>query len=574
MTAMATAERAGILVLAAALAVLSGCRTRARPGVLDAAGEGATRLYMLEQGRHGADDAPDRFDRLAAAGRRREEADVRAGIARPGNAPAGFLTPLAREGPRVGVTLEDCLRRALAHNLTIQIARFGPAVRSAGVREAEALFDPSWFMNNAVSRIRRDAGTALAGAATLTAKQWDFASGVAALLPTGGTVRLAQDWTFLDSNSAFIMPNPQYDSELVLEIAQPLLRDAGPFVTRSPIVLARLDHTISLADFETALLDTLLEVERTYWQLVVAETRVRAVREAVEAAEENLRIARLRHREGKDPRVIVSLAESAVTSRQADLLVAELDLARTSDRLKRLLNDPELPLDDPSILRAAEQPLHTPLPVDRALLHESMRTAMMKRPELARADAAIEQAAVRERVARNGLLPRLDLVGSYGLNGLDNQLGNALDEGFGTEFFDWLVGVEFEVPLGNRARASAYDRARLQQAEATRRHEDTRQAILLEISEAVRNLAAAEETIRATRAAREAAEQTLRDQQANVTAGAALVKDLLEAQRDLADAKVREMEALAGYMTALASLQRAQGTLLAYNHIRLVEEKP
>ena len=93
------------------------------------------------------------------------------------------------------------------------------------------------------------------------------------------------------------------------------------------------------------------------------------------------------------------------------------------------------------------------------------------------------------------------------------------------------------------------------------------------MSESARNLAAAEESVLATRAARQAAEQTLHDEQAFFEAGAALVKDLLDAQKDLADAKVREIQAMASYMVGLAALERAKGTLLLYN-IEVVPDQP
>ncbi len=487
-------------------------------------------------------------------------------------APAGFVSPLNPEGAHVRVTLEDCLRRAIAHNVQIQIARFGPQIAETAVTESEAIFDPSWFLNNAAGRVRRDTGTQLAGAATLTVEQWDFATGLEALLPTGGQAGLSQTWIRQETNSFFVMPSPQYDTAMTLSLTQPLLRGFGPTVTRSPIVLAKLDHRVSLADFKRRLMDTLLEVERTYWQLVLAQRSVDAVQEALEAAEENRRVAQQRFDAGKARRVNVSLAESAVTQRRATLIAARLDVAQTSDRLKRLLNDPNLPLDDPTILEAVEQPITVPIPVDRALLQQTMLAAMKNRPELAEADARIRQSDLLEDVAANERMPRLDLIGAYGVVGLDRRLGNALDEQYGTEFFEWTAGVEFEVPLGNRARQAAYNRARLERALAVKTREETRQRVLLEVSEAVRNLAAAEEAVLAIRAAREAAEQTLADQQANVTAGAALAKDLLEAQRDLAQTKVQETEALVTYMTGLAVLERTKGTLLEYNGIRVVDD--
>lgn len=485
---------------------------------------------------------------------------------------AGFVDPLTKRSDRVPVTLESCLRRALVNNVGLQIARFGPAIARTTVVEAEALFDPSWFMNNALGRVRQHAGTLLAGATTLLGKEWDFETGVESLLPTGATVTLAQDWTYLKSNSMFFAPNPQYASGLGLTVRQPLLRGAGVAVTKSPIVLARLDETISLAEFKVRVMNTLLEVERAYWQLVMAQTRVGALGEALAAARENQRIARRRFEEGKGKRVILSLADSAVTNREADLVAARLMLTRTSDRLKRLINDRDLPLEEPLVLEASDRPMTTPIPVGREMLQASMLTAMNSRPEMQQVDAALEQAGIRERVAHNQRLPQLDLAGAYTVTGLDPDVDGAVDEEFETNFFEWIVGLELRVPIGNRARVAAHERSRLERAQALAQHEETRQAILLDVIAAVRNLAAAEEAILATRAAREAAEQTLHDQQANVAAGAALAKDLLEAQRDLANAVVREMDAMTAYMISLADLERAKGTLLDYNNIAVAED--
>jgi len=486
--------------------------------------------------------------------------------------PAGFVDPLTKSGDRVPITLEAAIRRALANNLTIQIARFGPPIARFAAVEAEAIFDPSWFLNSAVSRVKQQAGNFFAGANILVAKQWTFTTGLQSLLPTGATVQLSQDWTWQHSNDQFLSPNPQDVSGLVLSLTQPLLRNAGVEVTTSPIVLARLDEKISAADFKNTVMTTVLAVETTYWNLVVAQTQVQALTEALTAAQENQRIARRRFEEGKDARVVVSLAESAVTSRQADLVTARLALAQTSDVLKRLMNDPELPLTQPVVLEAGELPLTKPVPVGLALLQQSIVTAMVNRPEMQEAQARLDQAGVRERVARNGMLPQLDLVASYGLSGLGKDLDRSLDQEFTAQFYDWSVGLNFSLPLGNRARTAAHQRSQLVEDQTLRQREDVRQQIVLDVSAAVRNLAAAAEAIQARRAAREAAEQTVHDEQAFVGAGAALLKDLLDAQRDLASAKVAEMQAMSDYMAGLAALEKAKGTLLEYNNILILGE--
>jgi len=489
--------------------------------------------------------------------------------------PAGFIDPLTKSSSRVAITLESCIRRAIAGNLSIQIARFGPAIAETVVRESEAIFDPSWFLNDALSRVKQRSPSIFTGAGTFIDKQSNFATGISTLAPTGATIQLSQDWTYQNSNQAFLFnPNPQYDADLGLTVRQPLLRGAGVEVNRSPIVLARLEESISLAAFKASLMTVLFQVEQAYWDLVTDETRVQAVSEALDAARENLRIATRRFEEGKDKRVIVSLAASAMTSREADLVAARLHLVQTSDALKRLLHDAELPLEEPTVLEAAELPVATPLPVGREVLQASMVAAMKNRPEVQEAENRLSQAGVRERVADNGRLPQLDMAAGYTLNGLHRKLDRALEDELTTSFYDWSVGMEFRIPIGNRSRTAAYERALLERSRALHERENVRQQVLLEVSEATRNLAAAEESVLATRAARQAAEQTLRDGQAFFEAGAALVKNLLDAQRDLADAKVREIQAMTSYMVGLAALERAKGTLLLYNNIEVVPDQP
>ncbi|MCX5653701.1 MAG: TolC family protein [Planctomycetota bacterium] len=207
------------------------------------------------------------------------------------------------------------------------------------------------------------------------------------------------------------------------------------------------------------------------------------------------------------------------------------------------------------------------------MFHQSIAAALANRPEIQEADARLAQAGVKERMAWNQRLPQLDLAASYGFNGLSQDLDQAIDKEFETRWFDWSVRVDFSVPLGNRARRAAYERSQLVQDQTLKVREDVRQQVLLDVSAAIRNLAAAEEAVRARRAARQAAEQVVSDGEAFVSAGAALLKDLLDAQRDLADAKVREMEVMAAYMLSLTNLERAKGTLLEYNDIRLLEER-
>jgi len=323
-----------LLLLASALA--AGCGDGAGM-TLREAGESVLEAYPIEAPSPPERNRPDRFANLPADA----EADShpasasRAGPygSRPASAgkgdkasgpPEGFVDPITRDADRVPITLEGCLRRALVGNLKVQIARFGPAIAETYVVEAEALFDPAWFLNNALGRVRQDAGSFLLGAATLVTKQWEFDTGVETLLPTGGTVALSQDWTYIDSNSAFFMPNPQYDTDLNLEVRQPLLRGGGPGGHEEPDRAgppgpsrqpgrqrrartaaherSRLERAVAARQREDTRQQILLEVSRAVRDLAAAEESILATRAAREAAEQTLRDQRANVAAGAAPR--------------------------------------------------------------------------------------------------------------------------------------------------------------------------------------------------------------------------------------------------------------------------------
>ena len=60
---------------------------------------------------------------------------------------------------------------------------------------------------------------------------------------------------------------PEYYSELVLGLTQPLLRDFGIEIGRSYIKIASLNYEVSELQFRQQVMDVLYQVEALYWDL-------------------------------------------------------------------------------------------------------------------------------------------------------------------------------------------------------------------------------------------------------------------------------------------------------------------
>src|SRR6185369_14672806 len=97
-----------------------------------------------------------------------------------------------------------------------------------------------------------------------------FQTGIRQNLESGGQIQLQYQATNNDFNPQRFVLNPFYESDLVLQITQPLLRDFGAEVNRARIVIARNNQKISLLDFRKSIEDNLTDLERAYWQLVEA----------------------------------------------------------------------------------------------------------------------------------------------------------------------------------------------------------------------------------------------------------------------------------------------------------------
>ena len=95
-------------------------------------------------------------------------------------------------------------------------------------------------------------------------------------------------------------------------------------------------------------------------------------------------------------------------------------------------------------------------------LRESLTTAISNRPEIKQALLAIDDASIRQMLANNLRLPRLDLSAEIAYSGLNDDPGSSFSELSDADFIDYVLGINFEIPIGNREAEAGYRRSRLQ----------------------------------------------------------------------------------------------------------------
>jgi hypothetical protein len=161
---------------------------------------------------------------------------------------SGIIPPEGTE-PTLRMPLQEVIQRAVANNLSVRVAGYNPAIEAARVVEADARFDPVLFAETAYeSRDNQTGGQTIFDptdpfadpiiANTDEAEILTARAGIRQTLPSGAEVELAYEASKNNFNPDRFAFDPYYESDLVLQITQPLLRDFGYEVNLEMIVIA------------------------------------------------------------------------------------------------------------------------------------------------------------------------------------------------------------------------------------------------------------------------------------------------------------------------------------------------
>jgi len=472
------------------------------------------------------------------------------------------LKPLRRKN-RVELTLQEAIHKALRYNYYLESQAFNPAIEATRIVEAEAQFDALFFTNFTSDKQDQPTASQLQSAES-NVRTWE--SGVRKLLSTGAQVSASYALTRNDTSLIFITLNPSYTNNFTVEFRQPFLRGFGLDYNRSQIELRKLSRQIQLERLRKEIRETIFNVEQAYWQLYQARRRAVVEAQLLTNLETILEWLTRRKEAGYDVYgVQLNLTRSRIEQEQAVLIQRITDVKNAEDQLKALMNDPELNLATDQELIPVDTPLLEPLAVDQI---GEVASALAHRAELHEARDLIEQARLTIGIAKNQALPKLDALFRYIVTGLGGNWDTAWDQLTENDFHRYVIGVEFEWPIGNRGPEAAVRRARLQQAQAIANHRAQIENIIREVKQAIRDLQASYAQIApALRAARASEDQLRATKARQERLDPPSLQVELDAHQALATARNGLLQVLTNYNVALVNLERAKGTLLEYNNI-------
>ncbi|NIO48759.1 MAG: TolC family protein [Candidatus Aminicenantes bacterium] len=495
------------------------------------------------------------------------------------------ITSFAQQKEKA-LSLEDCILKAMENNLDVAIEVLTPELADISISKAQEKFLPSLSL----SYSKRDQISAsysfLDASDQVATARDDYSAEISQLIPTGGSFSISLSGRKTDTNRRFTSINPRYENTITFNFTQPLLRNFGFKINRREIIIARNNQDISENQLKRVLQETIYSVEEAYWNLVHSIENLKVRKQSLKLAQDLLEKNKRAVEVGTLAPIEILSAQSAVATREADILQAEALLKDSEDRLKTIIN-----------LAATEKEaeLATIIPLDKPAyekkevsLDEALLTAMENRPDLNATRIDLKNKDLDLSYSRNQLLPNLSLNASYwspGITGdqllyppgdpfadpigvIKGSPSDALRDALDFKYDNWSAAITLDIPLNTILSRADYAQARVNLDQAMLKLKNQEQQIFLEIKNAVRAVQTDYKRVQAYKVARELAEKTLEAEEEKLKVGITTPFFVLQYQTDLATAQTNELKAMVDYNLSLARLDRAMGVSLKVKNIK------
>jgi len=352
-----------------------------------------------------------------------------------------------------------------------------------------------------------------------------------------------------------IQPLPDQNWNAGVQIVQSIY-EGGKLV--AALKAASATKQQALAQYQTAVADTLLSVRVAYYDVLLAAQQITVHEASVNLLQHELDDQQRRYQAGTVPHFNVLRAEVAVANERPALIQARNNYRIAKNNLSNLLgyNLPrdiweDIPLNLTDALDAAPYEVDLPDAIQQALSRRSELVALRKTEELQQLNVVN---------ARAGYKPRVQAFAGYTWN--NSQFIDPNDIGY--TLYGWNVGgqVSWNIFDGMLTRGKVVQAKALYQKAKTD-VVDTGRQIELEVRTAYSQFIEAREVLESQKTVQAEAEEALREADARAAAGTGTQLDVLDAQTSLTQARTTEIQALHDYDIARARLERAIGADLA-----------
>ena len=449
-------------------------------------------------------------------------------------------------------------------------------------------FDPAFSGSTTFSHLTYpQSNLSLAQITALVDSNHVYSQTISQGLVTGGTVSFTNYAYSQRENAPSDSLNPAFGPYMQVLFQQPLLQGYGSVLNSRSIRVAKNGVIMARETFRSNLLNLVSAILGQYWDLVTANSELKARQRGLENAQKFYSDTRQEIDAGALPRVQLPRAEAEVASRRQDVILAQVAVREQETLLKEQLvreSDPEIDAAPIVTLDTIQVPAQDEIPPLRQLI----ATAMENRPDVKISKLADENAEINAIGTQNGLLPILIPYGysrnrgsagtpqpssgtptnPYFSGGYGTALGQILRRNFPQETGGIYLGG---LPLHNRQSQADYGIEQLQLQESQLTSQRSNNDVVVSIHNQVVALQQARARYNTAVNTRKLQEQLLAAEQEKFAYGTVTLSALIIDQRALVTAQIAEVDALSAYARARDGLDQVLGETLDHYNISLDE---
>ncbi len=454
------------------------------------------------------------------------------------------------------LTLDDCIRIALSKNITLRLAK--SELLRAEVTHAGTYgkFLPTFTLQggqeNTMQKRPFDA-LAPTDPTRLNFNNNFLVGQMQQILPTGTVLSFVGDLRrdFNSPDQFGIRPTRTENLAYSVSLTQPLLRGGWATVTRSAINLAQYDRKMQEKQLSSTKLATMYSVKQAYYNVLLQRELIKVNQAAIQQDSTLVKASESMVQAKVATRRDVLSAQIRLAEDRAELIRAETEYQLALDALKEIIG---LPIEVPIELTEADLRF-SPLALDEDTLIE---LAVKNNPSTHSAEVAVDRARLSLKVARNALLPQLDLTVLH-----SGQLDTQLDPDRGLHKDLWTTGLQASInlsyPFLNREAAANAENAQIAVSQQQDRLVDLQRQIVLGVRSIIRSAHSTVEELNALQGTIAAAEEKVEFATAMFRLGRASNLDIIDAQEALFKAQNQYVSKLVDYHTQLALLESLTG---------------
>jgi len=496
------------------------------------------------------------------------------------------------------LTLEEAISMALENNNDIEVTRKNVKIAEFDLRAARGVFQPRLTGQTSFERSTTPNISIFSTNSETTQTTLVGNLGVAGFVPSFGTV-LRADVTNqrLTTTNPISILSPQNNASLGFTITQPLFRGRAFDQNRRTIEIAKRNLALTDAQFRQKTIDTIVNVQRAYWDLVFALKNLQVQRDSVRDAKEQYEHNKRLVDEGQLAPIDIVAAETQV----ANFEQAVYDALNIVNQAENILKSLIAANKNDGIWNQALTPVDTvDLRPPDTTLAEAVNSAMANRPELELNQVQKDINDIDRRYFSEQKKPQIDLVLGYnsaGVGGTQNpnfrspfplpcqqdpnspacrqQLenlalltGNAYSGVFDNRYPTYRAGLQINLPLfGDKTAGAQYGRTLVEGERLELQRAQIEQLIQVDVRNALQAVRTAEARLRAAAIARENSAKQYESERRKLDVGQSDIYKVLDRQTAYAAARSAELRAQTELNKAIADLQRATGNSLKANNI-------